>query len=539
MADAAMQSTGVEQKAQDEQGTSINREWGWRGVFVFAFCSIGLTFSGLIPFSTVAGLYPGSNLFGVITVGAISSLILAYLYSVIGTFAPRYGADYDVVSRVIHPSIAYASSVVVVVFLCIAGGMMIASVVQNTLPMFTQILSMISADRLWINTINSVVNPNGVVLVGTVGLVIIFLMLILPPRITRRILAAAFILSVVAWGVLTFQLASVPAGSFGGAYEAFYGQGSLLAHIESARGLGMELDTSFGAMVSAGLIMGLWIFNGYFYPVLFAGDVKRPQRNLLLGTWSAIIVVWALLGLVIYLVLRQIPVEWLAAESFLNISTSYRDPTMPWLPFFGAVLNPNPALVWLLGLIWVYTVLAITHSFLYAASRIVFAWAEDKLLPSSVTYVHPILRSPVLSVLSVCLLALFGLVDTARNESALFQFQTIFFIVIIQVVPILAVVLLPVRRPEWLKSAPRIARLKIGPVPIIMIIGSIALVYLLAMVVLNYVYHISAGLVLPTIELYAFMMAVGFIVYFWRRHTLKAQGEDLDALLKRLPDQEE
>lgn len=539
MAEAAMQPAEVKSDTLGGKSYSVKREWGWGSVFIFALAGIGLSYSGLFPFSTVAGMYPGSNLLGVVTVGAVVALMLSYVYSVIGAIVPHYGADYLLSSRVVHPALAFCSSLVVVAFLCVAGGTMVASLAQETLPMFAQILATTTGDRMFLSYAENLLTPNGVVLVGTIGVVIIFLILILPPQSSRAVMAGGLALIAVAWGVIIYQLVSVPPGSFQTAYDGLMGEGTFLAHIQSAKDLGMEMNLSTGSVISAGLLMGLWIFNGYFYPVLYASEVKRPQRNLLLGSWSAIGVLWVVIGLAAVLVMRQIPVDWLAAESYLDLSTSYRDLTMPWLPFFGAVLRPVPVLIWLVGIAWVYTMVNLAHMFIYTASRIVFAWAEDRLLPSAVTFVHPVLRSPVVAVLLVCLIALLGVVDSALNGSAVVRFNSLFFMVVIQLLPVLAVVLLPVLKRDWFASAPRIARLKIGPIPVAMVVAVVSFVYLLAMLVLNYAYNIFGGVDPSTMVLFAGLIIVGLVWFYWRRLNIKRSGGDLDAWLKRLPESEE
>jgi amino acid transporter len=145
MAEAVMQPAEGKTKALGGQSILLKRELGWASIFVFALASIGLTYAGLFPFSIVAGMYPGSNLIGVVTIGAVLALILAYGYAIIGSIVPHYGADYLLSSRVIHPALAFCSSVVVVAFLSIAGGTLVTSLAQDTLPMFAQILTTVTA----------------------------------------------------------------------------------------------------------------------------------------------------------------------------------------------------------------------------------------------------------------------------------------------------------------------------------------------------------------------------------------------------------
>jgi len=62
---------------------------------VFAVHCIILSSSGLIPYSWIAGVWPGSSIIGVLTVAAIFCLFHAYTYAAIGATMPRSAADYD------------------------------------------------------------------------------------------------------------------------------------------------------------------------------------------------------------------------------------------------------------------------------------------------------------------------------------------------------------------------------------------------------------------------------------------------------------
>src|SRR5512133_1215404 len=101
MAEAAVQSSARGRDALSGKTGSITRETGFLAVFIFSLSSIGLAYSGLLPFSAVAGIWPGSSLVGMLTVALVLALVHAYTYAVIGTIAPRYGADYVVASRVL------------------------------------------------------------------------------------------------------------------------------------------------------------------------------------------------------------------------------------------------------------------------------------------------------------------------------------------------------------------------------------------------------------------------------------------------------
>ncbi len=61
-----------------------------------------------------------------------------------------------------------------------------------------------------------------------------------------------------------------------------------------AKANGMVINPNVGMMTLAGLIMGFWIFYGYYIPTFFAGEVKQAEKTLLAGSWASLIVTWAI-----------------------------------------------------------------------------------------------------------------------------------------------------------------------------------------------------------------------------------------------------
>ncbi len=58
------------------------------------------------------------------------------------------------------------------------------------------------------------------------------------------------------------------------------GAGSYAARIQLAKDNGMVTNPNVAMMTLAGLIMGFWIFYGYYIPTFFAGEVKQADNTL-------------------------------------------------------------------------------------------------------------------------------------------------------------------------------------------------------------------------------------------------------------------
>ncbi len=536
MAEAAVQSTPAGQTTSVVKNLTQVRGIGFAAVFVFALSSIALTYSGAIPFSVIAGMVPGGSLFGIISVALVLSLLHAYTYAVIGAAAPRNGADYVVASRVLSPALAFASSWMLVFFTSVAAGLVITYIAQSTLPVIFQVVSLITTNKDLLEYIPLITSPTNIVSIGTLGVVLVFILLILPSRVTHRVLSIGLILTLVAWAVLFFQMGSGQGPAFALGWDKLMGQGSFSNQLIQAANLGMATNPSFGIVALAGMVLSFWIFSGYFNPTLIAGEVQRPEKNLLSGTWLALLVAWAVLVLAVFFVGRLISPEWLSAQSFLSLSAAHDGQAAPSLLLYASILKPSPVLTWLVGIIWVYTFLNLAHTYLYTSSRVIMTWAEDRILPDIFAFIHPRLHSPLIAVLMVSLLAELGVLAASIGGNSGINITSVLFLAITQVLPVSGIMLLPFLKKDWFERSVPLVRRKVGRVPVITIVGGASLLYLAGVIAAVLALPDRWQFSLPSLWVVALMFLMGLVWYYGRRYTLKRRGEDLDAFIKHLPE---
>ncbi len=538
MAEAVIEPAETKPQVQvpARRTVQIGREMGLGAIFIFSISSIGLIYSGMLPFSTLAGMWPGSNLAGMILTGGGVTLILTYIFAAIGTIAPRFGADYVVASRIVSPPLAFASSWTLAIFLAMAGGSVVTMVAQDLIPMFAGTFSRVMFDKSMEGVVQWVSTPYGTITIGTAGVILLYLALIAPSRVTLRFLLAGTVVGIVAWIMVSYVLATTNFTIFQSSWERFMGEGVFISHLSQARNLGMDADYSVGTMLVAGVMLSLWVFSGAFNPVYFASEVRDPKKNLLAGSMIALLVAMAVLTLSTILLQRLVPSEWLSAESYLSHAGGNTEPAMPWLPFYLAVLQPNGTLIRILGVAAVISYLAMAHTFLYTSSRIMLAWGEDHLIPQYATFIHPELRSPLITVLIVCLLAEVGVMESALNTGINTRINPVFFFVGVEFLPVLGITLLPFRKREWFGRASGFLRARIGPLPLISLAGGLGVLYLIAMVAALVIWPGYNPLNIDTLIWFGIMFTSGLTWFYGRRFLLKKQGTDIDPILHSAPE---
>src|SRR3989304_1069038 len=137
-------STGVQgKKLYARKSSGLVRTIGVFGAMVFGPHCISLSSSGLIPFSWVAGVWPGSSIIGVLTVALFFCMFHAYTYATIGAAMPRSAADYTLGSRVLSAPIAFGASWTLVIFSAMVAGSLIAWIPLVAIPTLTRSMGIV------------------------------------------------------------------------------------------------------------------------------------------------------------------------------------------------------------------------------------------------------------------------------------------------------------------------------------------------------------------------------------------------------------
>ena len=528
-------------KLYARKSSGLVRTIGVFGAMVFGVHCISLSSSGLIPFSWVAGVWPGSSIIGVLTVAMFFCLFHAYTYAVIGATMPRSAADYTLASRTLSAPLAFAASWTLVIFSAMVAGSLIAWIPKTALPVLFRTMGIVMGNQGFIDFATWSVTPLGIVLIGTVCTAITFVLMIQPTRTILRILEVGFFLGLLAWVVLYFQLGTAAKDAFPAAWDKFMGAGSYAARIDLAKSNGMVINPNVGVMTLAGLIMGFWIFYGYYIPTFFAGEVKQAESTLITGSWASLLVTWAIFVAAAILLLRLVPAEWIAAESYLsNAGVADANP-MPWITFYAAILKPSIVLLWIVAIAWVYTLINLAQTYFFYCSRIIFAWSFDRLVPEKVCYIHPTLNSPIVAIGIITLIAEIGVLDASgwlwAGSVMGAQLNFVFFAACTMLVPVAAITLFPYTKPDLFENASAFVKRKFGNVPVITVVGAITWVFLLWLILASFLFPAVGGRIgVGTLGTLAGFIISGLVVFYAARaYRLSKEGIDINWTFQSVP----
>jgi basic amino acid/polyamine antiporter, APA family len=529
MAEAAIHET---ETLVNTKSVALPRSMGIFATLVFSVAAISLMSTITQPFAVVTGLYPGSSLIGIVSVGAGVCLVYAFLYAIIGIAVKRNGADYILVSRVLHPLAGFATSWTVVAFSGLIIGSLLAQIGQITIPLFLRMIAIISNAQTMMSSADFFATPQGISVTGAVATVIAFVLAILPLRVNQRILQVGFGLLILSWLALLVQFL-LPASLFQSAWNHFMGLGSYEMQVQMATGAGMKLATSTQPMLIGGLIFAFFIFYGFQAPTYMAGEIKKPERGLLIGNLGTVVISWALIAVTALLIQYRLPADWASAQSFLYLSGKT---AQPWVNFYAAVMQPNPILITLISFTWLFSLINVAQVYFIFTSRILLAWTEDGLLPESLGFLHPQFRSPTLAILIAAILAQAGIIFISAGSVVIENnFMFIFFAVITQLFPVLAVLVMPFVKKDWFASRDPLVRMKLGPIPVVSLVALAILVYdgwLLSYSLLSSDFH---GQAMDSLWVLLGVTGSGVIYYFLRRSYLNGSGKKLDTTFRNFP----
>jgi amino acid transporter len=146
------------------------------------------------------------------------------------------------------------------------------------------------------------------------------------------------------------------------------------------------------------MVAGSWLF-AYSYCITFiAGEVKRPDKSIILGNLFAIIVPAVFMILIAVGLYRLVDFNFLSATAWVDNNGGLDGYTMPWSPHvvgLAAVVMQNKFVLFMMALSFLlFTIWWLALSYL-AFPRILFAWGMDRMGPKWFTDVNARFKSPI------------------------------------------------------------------------------------------------------------------------------------------------
>jgi amino acid transporter len=515
-----------------------------RGLSFFDAFLVGFMNQGILPnlwYVTTLGVafFYGAN----IVIAAVVALIVVgfsfpLIWGILGGTMPRSGGEYIYNSRILHPFIglleSWGNAWVWIFWIYILAPWV------NSIALWGMATQM-GWDSLaeWTETMTAQI------LVPLIVNIASFLTIAFGLKIMATIQKFVFVITTAGVFVLMVVLSMYSKGDFVAKWDALAAEYDSLTYaqvvpaVEAA--VGEALPTTWNWVDTLGLLVAATYLFAYAYCITYiSGEVKRPDKTIILSNFTAIIVpaafvIW--MGIALY---NLVDFEFVAAAGYIDLEggiEGYNVPFTPSIMGLGFILLPHAWFSILLaaayaGVCYWWCVL----SYL-ATPRIMFAWGMDRMGPKWFTDVNPRFASPIKNyifvfVASQILLLIYPFVGESMQSYTVsgLEWLTVFGVTSI------AAILLPYRRKVstiWEASPYR--SWSVGGVPLLSIAGVVAVLYIGLLFYFFIIRDELRTITSLSLIMYGVIYATGLIWYLVFRQRSKAKGVDLSVTYGELP----
>ena len=479
-------------------------------------------------------VFPESNLLIAIPVAASMAIFFNLLYGMFSAIMPRTGSEYVFLSRTFHPAIGFMASFAAATsqaFYVGIGGYWISQYVLG--PLFTSYGAVtgnatIASIGAWAS------DPQTHFLFGTLFVVLVAALNIRGLRAYLRFQDINWVIGALTGLLLVviFLFASQAAFQAGfDRYAAATGIPTYQGTLDLARDSGMP--TGFSLKDTLGIIPIIWLVA--WASTYIGGEVRTPVKTQLRATVGGMLLYAAIAFGLWFAISRPVTTEFNQALTWLSYNYA-GDQTVEAYPVFilyAGVLIDNLALFLLVGaglVLWSYLWIP---SAMLIATRAMFAWSFDRVMPDKLSAVHPRYNSPWVAIIVV---AVVGELFLVLYHVGVFQFLTpaLAYYVVFWLVSLCGVVFpfLPRTRP-LLEGSP--VDIRVLGIPLMAICGVVGLVFftigLWFMLTNDLLFLNSQSQLITTASQFLVPLVLFFVAKWYRAR----QGLPIDAAFREIP----
>jgi APA family basic amino acid/polyamine antiporter len=527
----------AEEKVFARKASGLVRGLSLMDTIGVGFMNQGLTPSIWIMMLTLA-IYPGGSItWAVILSALLAGIGYTLVWGVLGGSMPRSGGSYIYNSRILHPAIGLAVSFCNAFVMLMWIWLLAPFIADPGLVWLFQFLGAPETGEFF-------GTPLGMFIVGTLANIFGFLVAVFGPKVfsvSQKILMAVGVLgTAVICLVFTFTSRDAFIAAWN-AMAAQYGSLDYNGLITAVKDSGVDIPSKANFFDTLGVMVGgSWLFAYGYFITFIGGEVKRPEKSIILGNLFAVLIpafftLW--LGLAMY---QAVGFEFVSAGAVVDWEGELAGYSLPWLPHFiglAAVITRNPILLALMaGSFCIFNLWWVALSYL-SFPRIIFAWGMDRVGPTWFTDVNPRWASPVKNYILCFVLGELGIILYAfwNNPAASLSITGMQVVSVFGITALAAMLFPYVKKVRHIWEASPYRHWKVLGIPAVTIGGFVNLVYL---AILFYFYVTAPdleGLTGPSVIAYIIIWVIGLAWYYFYKWYNAREGIDVDLAYSELP----
>jgi len=527
----------AEEKSFARKASGLVRGLSLMDTVGVGFMNQGLTPSIWVMMMTLAVYPSGSIPLAVILSAILCGIGYTMVWGVLGGSMPRSGGSYIYNSRILHPAIGLAVSFCNAFVMLMWIWLLAPWTADPGMVMLFQFLGNPEAGAFF-------TTPMGIFIVATLANIFGFLVAVFGPKVfstSQKVLMGFGILgAVVICLVFTFTSRDAFIATWN-SFSAQYGSLDYNGLIQAVEDFGVNLTSSWNFFDSLGVMVGgSWLFAYGYFITFIGGEVKRPEKSIILGNLFAVLipaVITLWLGIVMY---KTVGFEFLSATAVVDWEGGLEGYNLPFMPHFvglAAVITRNPLLLILMaGSFIIFNLWWVALSYL-SFPRIIFAWGMDRVGPKWFTDVSPRWASPVKNYILCFVLGELGIILYAfwNNPAASLSITGMQVVSVFGITALSAMLFPYVKKVRHIWEASPYRHWKVLGIPAVTIGGFINIIYL---AILFYFYVTAPeleGLALPSVFIYAAIWVAGILWYYFYKWYHSREGIDVDLAYSELP----
>lgn len=500
--------------------------------------SVALTFA---LFWLLIGSYSGGSAIVGILIATALGLPGAFLYAMLTQVMPRSGGDYVFNSRILHPAIGFAANFSYCLWVIASSGIYTTFIASYGFGAFARTMAGFTGATGWLSFGEWFSTHWGLFITGMAMLLFSAALFVAGgTRLFFRVQVWCFALYIL--GAVLLPIAIGLLQSRAGfihnfnAYAAHLGTPHASTALAASAAKAGFAPAHFSLSASIRTTSVFWFIFGFIYPsTYFAGEIRMGKRThmksmpgaVLLAAVALLAMTPAFTHIASYTFNGRLAVAEPAAYGFAAGAPAY--PEIMGIASGSPVLGVLMILGFSAGLfIWLPETMMM-------ASRSMFAWSFDRLVPERLSWVEPRTRSPLWA------LAIILLLITA--STAIYSFTTWFTTLTVllgisftMVFTAIAGIVLPFRQRARVAASPYARR--VAGIPLFTLVGTLALIGFVTVIVILMLDQ-GSGVSLAhnpgKLALAAIIYAIGFAIYFASKAIRRRQGIDLELAYHELP----
>jgi amino acid transporter len=444
---------------------------------------------------------------------------------------PRAGGDYIFISRVLHPALGFAANFSFVMWLVVYIAVYGNWIATIGFAGFCGSMAVVTGDSAWTHAATTVSKEWFAVLTGTIFIFGIGGLIVSGVRPAMRVLVAMFYLAFGGLAITVISLLLTTRADFVHGLARLGTSYSRVISTAAAQGYTGEATNLHSTLLAVGVVALSLFF--VMFTTYTGGEVQKVKRSVPFAMFGALLALGLAMVILAWLAGRDWGRSFIGASQTVASSKVYTLPASPSYSFFVTISAPN--FITALGTLLLFVACSVANMiFLWLAiSRVVFAYAFDRVIPQGLAEVNSRTGSPLRACVVVCVFAEVALLAyTVGNFTTFLVGSTLGLIATLFVVSIAAVAF-PYRLKTVAERSPLNPRwMGVSAISIVGALSTVILGIIIYGFLTDSVYGANST---EAIAYFIGFVVAGLLLYLIGAGVRRAQGISIAAAFRELP----